>query len=108
VPFKNVYERDSHFERHGKDFGAATEADYEAMADQFMCYGPQGADVRDCTRLRLTGEEDYLRMDMVKTDFGVTCLTTGFLRTFYRPPTIKIWNRGGARRFLTYECARVI
>ena len=103
MPFANAYQRDSHFKKHGAEFGAATEVDYEAMADQFM-FGPMNADTRDCTR---ASGDDYLRMDQIKTDFGVSCVSTGFLRTFYKPPVIKIWNRGGAKRFLAYECAKV-
>jgi pyocin large subunit-like protein len=104
VPFATAYQRDSHFKRHGGEFGAATEAEYEAMADRFML-GPMNANTRDCTR---SNGDDYLRMDLIRTDFGVTCVTSGFLRTFYRPTTIKIWNRGGTARFLAYECAKVI
>jgi pyocin large subunit-like protein len=104
VPFANVYQRNIHFQKHGAVVGAATELEYEAMADQFM-FGPMNADTNDCTR---PNGDDYLRMDLIKTDFGVTCISTGFLRTFYRPPAIKIWNRGGTKRFLAYECARVI
>jgi pyocin large subunit-like protein len=104
VPFKNAYERGIHFKKHGADFGAATEVDYEAMADYFMCFGPMNANTQDCTRAAC---DDYLRMQLVTTDFGVTCISSGFLRTFYRPLFSNIWHRGGAKRFLEHECARV-
>jgi hypothetical protein len=104
VPFATVYERDIHFHKHGAGVGAATEADYEAMADLFM-FGPMNVNTRDCTR---PNGVDYLRMELIRTDFGVTCLTTSFVRTFYRPAPLKIWNRGGTIRFLAFECAKVI
>lgn len=104
MPFATVYERDIHFKRHGAEFGAATELEYEAMADRFML-GPMNADTRDCTR---PNGDDYLRMELITADFGVTCVSTGFLRTFYRPSVMKVWNRGGTKRFLAYECARVM
>ncbi len=104
MPFANARQRNIHFQKHGAEFGAATEADYEAMADLFMS-GPMNANTKDCTRVAC---DDYVRMDLVKTDFGVTCISTAFLRTFYKPPAMKIWNRGGTKRFLAHECARVM
>lgn len=102
MPFRTVYDRDTHFKRHGAEFGAATEVEYEAMADRFM-FGPMNADTRDCTR---ASRDSYLRMDLARTDFGVTCVNRVFLRTFYRPTAAKIRNRGGAEAFLASECAR--
>jgi len=107
VPFGSVYQRDIHFQRHGAEFGAATQAEYEAMADLFTS-GPMNADSRDCTRHRLDGDEDYVRMDLRRTDFGVNCANRGFLRTFYRPDPGNIRVRGGCSGFLVYQCARVI
>jgi len=98
-----MYQRSSHFMKHGADVGAVDELAYEAMADAFM-FGQMNADTRDCTR---PNGDDYVRMDLVKTDFGVSCVSTGFLRTFYKPPATKIKNRGGPAMFLASECARM-
>jgi len=103
-----VYQRDSHFKRHGTEFGVHAAAEYEAMADAFMAPGPINVDTLDGTRHRKDGDVDYMRMDTVKSDFGVSCLNRNFLRTFYRPTATKIRNRGGAVGFFAFECARVM
>ena len=39
MPFANPLERATHFVRHGAEFGCATEAEYELLAEQFL-FGP--------------------------------------------------------------------
>ena len=49
MPFANAYERAIHFAKHGHEFGASTELDYEHMADMFL-NRPMTITTRECLR----------------------------------------------------------
>ena len=104
VPFVSVFELNIHFAKHGAKFGAATAADYEALADTFLC-GPMDATTNDCTRPNAV---DYLRFNTANSHFGVLCLTNNCVRTFYPASARLIAHRGGMAAFFTFECARII
>jgi len=103
VPFQNAYERATHFAKHGKDFGAVDEFEYERMADRFL-FGQMPAETQQC--LRPNGD-DRIRFDFISVDFGVANVLPEFVRTFYRVKTVKIARHGGPAGFFAYECARV-
>ena len=100
MPFASVYKRDSHFTRHGAEFGATTAEEYEQMADEFL-FGDRAADTRECFRM-----SDKLRFRDSNRHFGVSCVVPEYVRTFYIVPTSKVSNRGGNGSFFTYECGR--
>jgi hypothetical protein len=55
----------THFRKHGHKFGAATETDYERLADSFL-FGAMDFDTQDCVRpqgidrVRFKGSNRYL------------------------------------------------
>jgi hypothetical protein len=104
VPFVNVLELNIHFAKHGHKFGAATPADYEALADAFLG-GAMNATTQECTRPNAV---DYLRFDSANRHFGVLCLTNNCVRTFYPASARLIARRGGTAAFFTFECARIV
>jgi hypothetical protein len=104
VPFVNAFELAIHFARHGADVGAATEADYEALADGFLS-GPMNATTQECTRPNLI---DYLRFDFSNRHFGVLCLQNKCVRTFYPASAQLVARRGGPVGFFSFECARIM
>jgi hypothetical protein len=63
VPFANPYLLQSHFDRHGHEFGATSEQEYEQMADAFMSQAPS-PDLHDgvCVNPRGNGMHDRLRL----------------------------------------------
>jgi pyocin large subunit-like protein len=60
VPFHNARQRAIHFVRHGHEFGAANEFDYESMAEAFMA-SPMHPNMHEGTRT--TGTRDRIRLD---------------------------------------------
>ena len=105
MPFLNANERAIHFSKHGRDFGAATEQDYEQMADAFMRRALSPI-LQECIRGLGVGEPDRVRLHFDNGHFGVAYRQT-ILRTFHIKSAAKIRNRGGAANLLRYECARV-
>ena len=104
MPFVSAFELGIHFAKHGAKFGAATAADYEALADAFLM-GAMNATTQDCTRPNLI---DYLRFDSSNRHFGVLCLQNNCVRTFYPAETALIASRGGSGPFFAFECARIM
>ncbi|MGO9470068.1 MAG: hypothetical protein ACLQVF_38705 [Isosphaeraceae bacterium] len=68
-----------HYNRHGADFGAASAAQYEQMADAFL-NGPGGTGVLQ--KVRRNG--DIVRYDPATEAFGVV-KAGGAIRTHFKP-----------------------
>jgi hypothetical protein len=67
MPFANAYERAIHFAKHGHEFGATTELDYEHMAETFL-NRPMTITTRECLRSSRTRR---LRVNIANDHFGV-------------------------------------
>lgn len=102
VPFANVMKRDIHFQRHGREFGAATAVEYELMADAFM-FGPTNADTRECIRPNARRRN---RMDFRRVYFGVAAIAQPVLATFYIPTPDTVRRHGGVIQLFADYCAR--
>ena len=102
MPFRDATQLRLHFLRHGREFGLATAADYERMADEFM-FGPMNADTRECNR---PGGRRRCRLDFRAVHFGIAARARAFVVTFYRPTASMIAKHGGVNGFFVYECAR--
>ena len=102
MPFSTAEERAIHFQKHGHEFQAATEVEYEQMADLFMTRA-MNITMRECIRPNRT---DRLRFDISNDHFGVAIVQTTTLKTYYIVPFFKIYRRGGKANFFAYECAR--
>ena len=103
VPFQNQAERAIHFAKHGHEFGARDELEYERLADQFL-FGEMNADTRECIR---PNGNDRLRLDYVVVHFGVACIVPALIRTFYRVKGQTITRHDGSAGFFRYECGRM-
>ncbi|HEY3940443.1 MAG TPA: hypothetical protein VGL97_23650 [Bryobacteraceae bacterium] len=69
----------SHFEDHGGDFGARTEAEYQQQASDFLTrIKPQGV----LEKIRPNG--DIVRYNPATEEFGVLS-KSGAVRTYYKP-----------------------
>ena len=103
MPFETPKSRAIHFARHGQEFGAKDEYEYERMADTFMSL-PLGANVYECTNL--SGTFDRIRLDGSTRFFGVSfgILT---VRTFHVRDAFSIAHRGGPAGFVAHKCAEV-
>ena len=75
MPFKHRYDLQRHFARHGEEFGAASAAEYERLADAFMM-APLREGALECTR-----NGDLVRFDPRTDEFGVLT-RDGHLATF--------------------------
>jgi hypothetical protein len=102
MPFANDYERDIHFKKHGSEFGAATEIQYEQMADAFMT-GPMVLTMRECVRPNGT---DRLRINIANKHFGVAVVASAILKTYYIVPFHRSVRHQGIVGFYNFECAR--
>ena len=102
MPFSSAEERAIHFQKHGHEFGATTEIQYEEMADAFMARA-MNITMRECIR---PNGIDRLRFDISNDNFGVAIVHTATLKTFYIVSFFKIHRRGGRLRFFAHECAR--
>ncbi|MBI3650398.1 MAG: hypothetical protein HY231_05055 [Acidobacteria bacterium] len=68
-----------HFDDHGADFGAATEAEYEAMADDFL-----GSPLQHGSEEDKDSEGNLIRYNRLNDYFGILA-PDGYIRTFYKP-----------------------
>ena len=68
-----------HYNRHGADFGAKSEAEYQQMADNFLT-GPRNSTTLEITR----SNGDVVRYDPASDAFGVVS-SNGSIRTYYVP-----------------------
>ncbi|HEV2288629.1 MAG TPA: RHS repeat-associated core domain-containing protein [Candidatus Acidoferrales bacterium] len=69
----------AHFEKHGAEFGAKSEGEYEALAKDFLS-GPKLEGVLE--KVRPNG--DILRYNPATNEFGVIS-KSGAIRTFFKP-----------------------
>jgi hypothetical protein len=102
MPFANAEQRTLHFERHGHEFQAANELQYEALADAFMS-APMSISMRECVRPNATHR---VRLNIANDHFGVAVVAADTIKTFYIVPLHKIIRRNGKMGFFNYECAR--
>jgi len=102
MPFTNAQELAMHFERHGREFGATTQVQYEVMADAFMA-APITITTRECVRPNGTHR---VRLNIMNKHFGVAVVASQIILTFYIVPLHKVIRRGGIANFFTQECAR--
>lgn len=104
VPFINAYERATHFQKHGHKFGAATEEEYEQMADAFMVRALSPI-LQECIRHMSHQEPDRVRLHFDDGHFGVA-YRTNILRTFHIKYRVRNLSRAGAAALLAEECRR--
>jgi hypothetical protein len=104
MPFLDALQRDIHFAKHGREFGAADAMEYERMADAFM-FDPITADIGECTR---RNGRDRLRFGYTSHHFGVACTGPVFLRTFHIVGAINIASHGGTRGYFQWQCGRIM
>lgn len=103
MPFADAYRRAIHFEKYGRQFGAANELVYEQMADEFMA-GPMTLAMRECIR---PNGRYRLRTNITNKRFGAAVVGCAIIRTYYIVPTHQIVRRTGTIiKFFNYECAR--
>lgn len=102
MPFANAYERAIHFARHGHEFGASTELDYEHMADMFL-NRPTTITTRECLR---PNRMRRLRVDIANDHFGVAVAGSDTVVTYYVVPFHRKHRRGGIAGFFASECSR--
>jgi hypothetical protein len=104
VPFANPYLLQSHYDRHGHEFGVANEREYEQLADRFMSQ-PPNADLFDgvCVNPRTSGAIDRVRLHGKTRWYGVAfeVLT---VRTFFVQNHREIRDAGGPRAFVDLKC----
>lgn len=65
--FDDSAERAYHYERHGAEFGASSDIEYEAMANRFL-NDPPVPTMQECTR---RGNGDMIRFDTATDFLGV-------------------------------------
>lgn len=102
MPFANSQERALHFAKHGHKFSAASELEYEQMADKFMCE-PMPLTRRECNRPNGT---DRVRFDVASNHFGVAVVASTIVKTYYIVKLFTIKHHGGKAAFFTFECGR--
>ena len=104
MPFATPLHRDTHFRRHGHEFGATDEFDYERMADAFMDGGvPVG--VREA--LRIHGDQDRVRFRDVDRTLGIVRDSTTIVRSFYIVNAAVVRRHGNEAAYFMYECGRI-
>jgi len=102
VPFYSPVQRTKHFLKHGHEFGAKDEHEYEKMADFFMAMPPH-LNLYEC--VNPTGTNDRIRLDAITLHFGVD-FSLG-IRTFHTRTAFSIAYRGGAQGFVSHKCAEI-
>lgn len=102
VPFASVAERDIHFRKHGHEFGAANAAEYEQLADGFMC-GALPLNVSECIRPNGTRRN---RMHLINVHFGVAIVNQDVVVTFYIPSASTVKRHGGVKKLAADYCAK--
>jgi hypothetical protein len=100
VPFASKYKRESHFLSHGHKFGAASEEEYERMADEFMSR-LQTPDLYDCVRDIVTN--DRIRLEGSTFYFGIAYGVL-VIKSFYPKDANSIAADGGPAGFVARKC----
>lgn len=109
MPF-DPQELSDHFNKHGREFSASTDKDYEAMADQFSTM-PRHVKMLECKRI----QGDLVRYDTLTDEFVVVS-RAGFIRTYFkavpcsslppRAPRLNCHNEIDNQTYFRKECAR--
>jgi hypothetical protein len=81
--FADNIRRLTHFGDHAADFGAATDLEYEQMADAFLG-GPPPSGAYECTRI----QGDLVRYNPVTNELGVISITK-VIHTYFKPKFCK-------------------
>jgi hypothetical protein len=102
VHFLSTWQRSLHFAKHGHEFGALNEFDYEIMAETFMS-AIMRPNMRECCRT--TGTHDRCRIDGTTRQFGIAydVLT---IRTYYVVTASKIRRYRSAVGYVQAQCAK--
>lgn len=103
MPFLDQLERDTHFVKHGLEFGAIDAEDYERMADVFM-FSVLEADAQQCLR---AGGIDRLRFGFNTRRLGVACTNPVFIRTFHVVTMIAIASQRDSNGYFRWQCGRI-
>jgi hypothetical protein len=103
VPFRLPIHRAKHFMRHGHEFGAADELEYERMADAFM-QSPLLSTMIQC--IRTITPFDRLRLDSGTRFYGVEA-PSAYLKTFMVKDAFNIAYRGGPAGFIAHKCTEL-
>ena len=72
-----------HFDEHHLEFGAATEEEYELLADTFLG-SPLDPGAQECIRV---SNGDIIRYNRITDEFGVLS-AAGVIRTYFKPNPI--------------------
>lgn len=103
MPFENEFERDTHFAKHGHEFGIATAEEYEQVADAFM-FGTIEADARECIRPQGT---DRLRFGFFTHRLGVACTQPEFIKTFHIVRRRTVLSHRDSAGYFAWQCGRM-
>jgi len=100
IKFEDSAARADHFQKHGAEFGASSDIDYEDMARDFL-NGPPPQTVLDCTR-RSNG--DYIRFDRATDAFAVV-RADSVIKTFFKPQVA--WHKFRSNlAYFQWECSK--
>jgi hypothetical protein len=102
VPFASPRQLILHFVKHGHKFGAASELDYEQMADAFMSE-PLNGDLHEC--ISPHGARCRNRIQASTLYFGVAL--HAIIRTFHPKDANGVAKRGGPAAYVAYKCSEV-
>jgi len=98
--FADDGDKADHFQRHGREFPAASEDEYERMAKEFLNAAPSATTV-DCIR---RGNGDMIRFDKVTQAFAVL-RSDGVIKTFFKPDPA--WHGFPSNlRYFQVECGK--
>lgn len=100
VPFRDAKQRALHFRRHGHEFGATDELQYEGMSDAFMT-APMNPILLEC--VRITEPIDRLRLNVNTRCFGVAESLTTVVKTMHIRDAFGIAHRGGPAGFMAFK-----
>lgn len=85
--FKTAQQRTQHYGNHGAKVGAASENQYEQMADKFIGFNPLPKYTLQSKRPR---ENDLIRYNSMTNEFGIMD-KDGYIRTYFKPSTSEHW-----------------
>jgi filamentous hemagglutinin len=97
--FRTAILRADHFQKHGADFSAATDQEYEQLADTF-CGGPTAPSVLQGTRRN----GDRVLYDPLTEEFGVVD-SQGCIRTYFKADP-QVHGHPSNLDYFIVECAK--
>lgn len=101
MPFASPPQLSLHFAKHGHKFGAATEQDYEKMADAFMSQALH-SQLHEC----IGTNGDRIRLEEITLYYGVA-YNVSTIRTFHTKDANQIAHAGGPAGYIAQKCAEV-